>query len=62
MLQIVASLSDDYRGVICDPIMLPENIYSTGVTYDDCHLLSSYFLVQATVDSRGVIYAPGEHL
>jgi hypothetical protein len=43
-------------------IMLLDNIYSTGVTYDDRHLLSSYFLVQATVDSRGVIYAAGEHL
>ncbi len=42
MLQIVASLSDDPRGV--EPlIMLLENIYSTGVTYDDCHIQSSYF-------------------
>jgi hypothetical protein len=42
----VASLSDDSRGVIYaleSSIMLLENIYSTGITHDDCHLRSSYF-------------------
>ncbi len=48
--------------ILDSSVMLLENIYITGITYDDRHLLSSYLLVQATVDSRGVIYAPGEHL
>jgi len=46
--KIVASLSDDSRGVIYptrEPsIVLLENIYSTGITYDDFHLQSLYFL------------------
>ncbi len=27
--------------------MILENIYSTGITHDNCHLRLSYFLVQA---------------
>ncbi len=42
---------------------LPENIYSTGIAHDDCHLRSLYFQRDCYSDnSRGVIYAPREHL
>jgi hypothetical protein len=41
MIQTVASLSDDSWSIIMlleSPIMLLENIYSTGITHDDRHL------------------------
>jgi hypothetical protein len=43
--------------------ILPENIYSTGIAHDDRHLQSSLFQSDCYSDiSRGVIYAPREHL
>ncbi len=43
--------------------MLPENIYSTGIAHDNRHLQLSYFQSDCYSDnSRGVIYAPREHL
>jgi hypothetical protein len=38
MVQIVASLTDDFRGVIYDPetpFALICDVYSTGITYDE---------------------------
>jgi hypothetical protein len=48
MIQIVVSLSDDSFMLLESLIMLLENIYTTGITHDDCHLRSLFFIVQAT--------------
>ncbi len=55
MLQIVASLSDNFLVsfmLLESSIMLLENIHSTDVTYDINHLRSLYFIVQATGEGK----------
>ncbi len=43
MLQVVASPTIVILMTLEVSFMLQENIYSTGVTHDDCHLPLSYF-------------------
>ncbi len=43
MLQIVAPLTDDYRGIIYNPsgiILLIYDVYSAGITHDDRHMVN----------------------
>ncbi len=49
MLQIVASPTIIILTTLQVSFLVLKNIYSTGVTHEDCHLLSLNFIAQATL-------------